>query len=280
MNKIAIVTDSTADLPNELVSQYGITVVPLKVIFNGSDTFFDGVDMQTEEFYRRLTEKGQTATTSQPSPAEFADCYGCLLPQYSIISIHISSVMSGTAQSARVARDMFPGSDIEVVDSKSCSMGLGLLVLEAARAAMMGKSKADIMDIIHKTIPKIRLFFSVDSLKYLKEGGRIGKAQALLGAILSIKPILYLNEGVVEPYEKVRGKARAIERLAQIIAEKAGGKRIKCCVLHGDAQEGAELVLKLLTPIVNCDKPIISKVGPVVGTHVGPGVVGAVFIPE
>lgn len=280
MKKIAIVTDSTADLPNDLVSQYGITVVPLKIIFNGDDTFLDGVDMQTEEFYQRLVENGQTATTSQPSPADFADCYKQLLPQNSIISIHISSVMSGTVQSARVAREMFPESDIEVVDSKSCSMGIGLVVLEAARAASMGKSKDDILDIIHKAIAKIKLFFIVDSMKHLKEGGRIGKAQALLGTILSIKPILYLNEGIVEPYEKIRGKTRAIERLAQIIADKAGGKRIKCSVLHGNAQEGMKQFLKKLTPIVNCDKPIISKVGPVVGTHVGPGVVGAVFITE
>ena len=280
MKPIAIVTDSTADLPHDLVSQYGITVVPLKVIFNGDETFLDGVDMQTEEFYQRLVLKGQTVATSQPSPAEFFDCYKRLLPQYSIISIHISSVMSGTVQSARVAREMFPGSDIEVIDSKSCSMGVGLLVLEAARAALLGRNKADILDIIHKTIPKIRLFFIVDSLKHLKEGGRIGKAQALLGTILSIKPILYLNEGIVEPYEKVRGRARAIERLAQIIADKAGGKRIKCCVLHGNAPEGVEMIRKILTPIVNCDKPIIAKVGPVVGTHVGPGVVGAVFITE
>lgn len=279
MKKIAIVTDSTADLPDDLADRYGITVVPLKVIFNGNETFFDGVDMKTEEFYERLA-KGQTTTTSQPSPAEFADCYQRLLPQHSIISIHISSVMSGTVQSARVARDMLPESDIEVIDSKSCSMGVGLLVLEAARAASMGKSKDDILDIIHKTIPKIRLFFIVDSMKHLKEGGRIGKAQALLGTILSIKPVLYLNEGVVEPYEKIRGKTRAIERLAQIIAEKTGDKKIKCSVLHGNAQEGMELLLRKLAPIVNCDQPIISKIGPVVGTHVGPGVIGAVYITE
>jgi len=283
MNKIAIVTDSTADIPKDLASQYGITVVPLKVIFNGEDTFLDGIDMQTEEFYQRLAENGQTATTSQPSPAEFADCYKQLLPHCSIISIHISSIMSGTVQSARIARDMFPESDIEVIDSKSCSMGVGLIVLEAARAASMGKTKNEILDIIKKIIPKIRLFFIVDSLKHLKEGGRIGKAQALLGTILNIKPILYLNEGIVEPYEKIRGKVRAIERLAQIIDDKTRDKKITCSLLHGNAQESMELLKnKLLSMVnsVNSEQLIIAKVGPVVGAHVGPGAVGAVFITE
>jgi DegV family protein with EDD domain len=278
MNRIAIVTDSTADIPKELASQYGITIVPLKVIINGKDTFLDGVNLQTEEFYQHL-EMGHTSTTSQPSPAEFADYYKRLLPD-SIISIHIASAMSGTVQSARVAREMFPDNDIVVIDSKSCSMGLGLLVLEAALAAAAGKSRDEVLDIIYSKMPKIRLFFFVDSLKHLKQGGRIGKAQALAGAILNIKPILYLNEGIVEPCEKIRGRTRAIERLAQIIAENAGGKRIRCSVLYGNEPELAEQFLRVFSPLVNCDKPIISKIGAVVGTHVGPNVLGAVFIAE
>ena len=278
MNRIAIVTDSTADLPRELVAQYGITVVPLKVIFNGKEVFYDGVDLLPEQFYSRMAEKGQMATTSQPSPAEFAAVYQQLLPEADIISVHISSHLSGTVQSAKLASQMFPEHRIFVIDSKSGSMGIGLIVLEAARAIAAGNSLEEVLNIIHSAISKCEVIFFVDSLKYLKQGGRIGKASALLGTMLSIKPILRLNDGIIEPYEKVRGRSKALERLAQVFLEKTAGKRVNYCLLHGDDQQGLETLLQRISPALPFDPPIFSRVGPVVGTHVGPGVVGITFI--
>lgn len=281
INRVRIVTDSTADLPKELAAKYEITVVPLKVIFNGEESFKDGVDIETEEFYRRQVERREISTTSQPTPAEFASAYSRLAAGGdSILSIHISSGLSGTYQSARLAEEMVPGADIRVIDSKVTSMGLGLIVLEAARAAAEGKSKEDILEIVNDRISKINVFFIVDTLEYLMRGGRIGKAQAFLGTILNIKPLLYLKDGLVQPYEKVRGKAKAIERLAQIVEEKVGKQKIKCSLVHGMDPAGVEQLRQKITSRLNCDEPVVSKLGAVVGTHVGPGVLGIVFIPE
>lgn len=281
MNQVRIVTDSTADLPKELIEKYGITVVPLKVIFNGGDPLRDGVDIETEQFYRRQVEKREVSKTSQPAPVEFATVYsGLASGGNSIISIHLSAALSGTFQSAWMAKEMTPGTDIEVIDSKSVSMGLGLIVLEAAHAAGEGKTKEDIVEIVKKIIPNIQVFFIVDTLEYLLRGGRIGKAQAFLGTILNIKPLLYLKDGVVTPYEKVRGKAKAIERLAQIVEEKVGKRKIKCSLVHGMDPEGLAQLHRKVISRLNCDEPVLSDLGAVVGTHVGPEVLGIVFTPE
>lgn len=281
MSEIRIVTDSTADLPKELVERYGITVVPLKVIFNEEEPLKDGVDIATEQFYHRQVEKKEYSRTSQPAPAEFYRVYsGIAASGANLISIHLSSTLSGTCQSARMAKEMLPDADIDVIDSKSASMGLGLLVLEAARAAAGGKTKKEILELIAKMIPETKLYFIIDTLEYLARGGRIGKAQALLGAILSIKPLLYLNDGVVEPVEKARGKSRAIERLAQIVEEKAGRQRVLCSIVHGLDEAGMKQLYHRLIPRLNCKEPVLSTLGAVIGTHVGPGALGVIFIPE
>ncbi|MDF9408778.1 MAG: DegV domain-containing protein [Pelotomaculum sp. PtaB.Bin013] len=278
MNKVHIVTDSTADLPLELVDEYGITVIPLKVIFSGYEPLLDGVDIDTVQFYRRLVENREMSATSQPTPAEFAAAYSKLSAEGGkIISIHLSSTLSGTCQSARMAKDMVPGVDIEVIDSKQASMGLGLVVLEAAAAARAGKSKAEILELINALLPKIQILFIVDSLDYLVRGGRIGKAQAFLGTILNIKPLLYLKEGIVNPYEKVRGKTRAIDRLVEIVEETAGKHKIKCSLVHGNDPAGVEQLRQKITAKLDCDEPVVTGLGAVIGTHVGPGVLGIIF---
>jgi len=237
------------------------------------------VDISTEQFYQRLVERRETATTSQPTPGEFVSVYTSLSAK-SIISIHLSSLMSGTCQSAQIAGEMVPGADIEVVDSESVSMGLGLIVLEAARAAAEGRTKGEILKIISDLKARMQVYFIVDSLEYLARGGRIGRATAFLGTILNIKPLLYLSEGQVQPYEKIRGKTKAIERLAQIVEEKAAGQKIKCSILHGMDPDGMEKFCQRIKARLPYAEPIISKVGAVVGTHAGPGVVGMVFAPE
>lgn len=280
MNEIRIVTDSTADLPKELIAKHRIVVVPLKVVFNDEEPLLDGVDIETEQFYRRQVEKKEYSRTSQPAPAEFYHVFsGITASGAGIISIHLSSALSGTCQSARMAREMLPGSDIDVIDARSASMGLGLIVLEAARAAASGKIKKEILDLIGKMISEAKLYFVVDTLEYLARGGRIGRAQALLGTILSIKPILHLNDGVVEPLEKVRGKSRAIERLAQLVEEKAGRQRVICSIVHGVDQAGLEQLYQRLIPRLNCGEPVLSTLGAVIGTHVGPRALGVIFIP-
>ncbi len=281
MKRVRIVTDSTADLPKDLVEKYDITVLPLKVIFNGEELFRDGVDIDTEQFYQRLIENKQSSTTSQPSPAEFASAYRELSAGgYPIISIHISSVLSGTCQSASMGKKMVEGADIEIIDSKLASMGLGLIVLEAARAASEGSTKNEILQIVHEMISKAEVFFIVDTLEYLMRGGRIGKAAAFLGTILNIKPILYLKDGMVHPYEKVRGKAKAIERLIQVAEEMVGNKKIRCSLVHGMAPEDMNQLLSKMKSRLNCGEPVVSTLGAVVGAHVGPGVLGIIFIPE
>lgn len=281
MQSVYIVTDSTADLPKNLVRESGINVVPLKVIFGSTAALRDGVDIETAEFYRRQIERKEFSTTSQPTPSEFAEVYKDLAVRGgSIISIHISSGMSGTVQSARMATRMVPEADIEVVDSRMTSMGLGLIALEAARAARAGKTKDEIMSIIRYMVDQTRVIFAVDTLEYLARGGRIGRAQAFLGALLKLRPILCLKDGLVHPFEKVRGKARAIDRVAQIAAGSMGGRPVYCSLVHGMDPAGMEQMRQKAVAMLNLtSEPVISELGAVVGTHTGPGVLGIICCP-
>jgi len=281
MSQVKIVTDSTADLPRELIEKYNITVVPLMVIFNNNEMFRDGVDIDNEEFYRRQVELKEHSRTSQPAPAEFLDIYRELSASgSSIISIHLSAALSGTCQSARMAAEMLPNADIVVIDSKLASMGLGMIALEAARAADEGRDKNEILRTIRQMISEGMLYFIVDTLEYLALGGRIGKARALLGNILSIKPVLYLKDGIIHPLEKVRGRARAIDRLAQIISRKVGQRRVRCTLIHGMDPAGMQQLHQKIMPLLNCPEPVCSTLGAVIGTHTGLGALGIGIFPE
>ncbi|KUK83693.1 MAG: DegV family protein [Pelotomaculum thermopropionicum] len=280
MNRIRIVTDSTADLPKEFITKYKITVIPLKIIFGEKEIFRDGIDITTEQLYKQM-EKNKIPGTSQPAPTEFVSAYQELAKDgSSIISIHISSAMSGTYQSAILAKEMVPDLDIEVIDSRQVSMALGLIVLKAAKAVSEGKTKPEILKIINHIIPEIQVYFIVDTLKYLKHGGRIGRAEAFLGTILNVKPILHIKDGLVQPYEKVRSKIRAIERLVQIYSDYTGSKKTACSMVHGMNPAAFNELVKKITPVLNCDEPIFSTLGSVVGTHVGPGIIGIIFAVE
>lgn len=281
MQKIFLVTDSTADLPKEIVNGLGITVVPLKVIFGSGEAYLDGVEIETAEFYRRQVGKNEYSSTSQPTPAEFAAVYRGLAAQGgSIISIHLSANLSGTVQSAHMAAAMLPEADIEVVDSRLASMAFGLIVMKAAQAAREGKTKEEIMSIVKFMIENAQVFFFVGTLEYLVRGGRIGKAQAFLGSILNIRPILYLKEGIVQPFEKVRGKARAIERLVQAMEEKFGKQPVLCSLVHSVDPEGLEqLRLKVKGKLNLATEPVLTELGAVIGTHTGHGVLGIICCP-
>ncbi|TYO97192.1 DegV family protein [Desulfallas thermosapovorans] len=280
MPKVRIVTDSTADLPRELVQQYGITVVPLKVFF-GSECFVDGVDLSAAEFFSRLAASRELPTTSQPSPTEFVEYYRPLIDEGAdIVSIHISAQMSGTLQSAQLARTMLNYDGLEVIDSRTVSVVLGMVVLAAARAAQAGRSRAEVVALVQDIIANHRVYFMVDTLEYLQRGGRIGKAQAFLGTILNVKPLCTIVDGVIHPYEKVRGRKKAINRLVQLMAEQCQDSGpLYCFMTHGNDPGGLKSLQDLVREKLNCPEMAYSQMGAVVGTHVGPGVVGLAVCP-
>lgn len=278
MSRIQIVTDSTADLPPALVSEYGIEIVPLKVLFE-QDVYRDGVDLSIDEFYKKL--EGQPSSTSQPSPAEFVSAYNPYAEQGdTIISIHISAALSGTYQSAVLAKSMMPKADIEVVDSKLTSIGLGLIVIAAARAAADGKNKEEILHLVNWLIDNTRVYFMVDTLDYLQRGGRIGRASAFVGTLLKIKPLLKLQDGLVAPHEKVRGRAKCLDRIADIAKEysdRHGG--LVYSWLHGNAPALGDNLRDKLVSRLGYEAEFSSRAGAVIGTHAGPSVVGTAFHP-
>lgn len=279
MSKVAIVTDSTADLAAETTLNLDITVVPLKVIL-GQEVYRDGVDIDPLTFYRRLAA-GETATTSQPSPGEFEAAYRRLLAERkSIVSIHISRDLSGTVNAAEAARALLPDADITVVDSRLVAAALGLVVQAAAQAAKEGETREGVLIAAKRIMQSIRVLFCVESLEHLRRGGRIGKAQALLGTILNINPILALKDGIIHPFERVRGRRVALRRLAEIAIHEAGNRPVVCQVLHGNNEEAADALTGLLTGLPPGSILDKGMVGPVVGAHAGPGVFGLAFHPR
>lgn len=277
MAKVRIVTDSTCDLPKELLEQYQISLVPLKIIF-GSEVYQDGIDLSAKDFYQRLPLVEKIPTTSQPSPGDFTSLYENMAKEgSSVISIHISGEVSGTVRSAELGGELVPGLDLHVVDSKTVSLGLGLIVLAAAKAAQEGKSKDQVLDLVNGLVSRCRLYFVLDTLEYLHKGGRIGRASSLMGSLLNIKPILTFQDGVVTPVDKVRGLNRAIERILAQVKEQAGNRKIMCGILHGNDFNGA---MKLHERVVNnydCAEILISEISPVIGTYAGPGAVGIAY---
>jgi len=282
MTHAVIVTDSTSDIPEELVSKYDIHVVPLRLMF-GEETFQDGVDISAEVFYKRLVQSEQLPTTSQASPADYMQVYENIMTQHPgspIISLHISSGLSGTYQSAVLAKSLMEDPpEITVVDSKSASYGFGLLVVHAARLAAEGQSVDEILSSVEQMRQQRKLYFLVDTLEYLQKGGRIGKAAAIIGNLLNIKPILSIDEeGIIYAVEKVRGRKKAIARMIERFQEDLGGiQNINVAVGHTADPASADPVLEELSRHYSLGEVVLTNVGPVVGTHVGPGTL-AVFI--
>jgi len=274
MAKVRIVTDSTADLPQELVDKYGITVVPLKVFF-GSVCFQDGIDLTKEEFFQRMAASKELPTTSQPTPAEFAEVYRPMIEEGAeVVSIHISSLMSGTVQSAQLAKTMLNYEGLDVIDSRAVSVMLGMVVLSAARAAQAGYSRAEVVALVHSIMANHKIYFMVDTLEYLQRGGRIGKAQAFLGTVLNVKPLCTIKEGVIYPQEKVRGRKKALGRMVQLLSDGFNNDPVFCFMTHGNDPEGFEYTKGLVRELLNCSEIIECQMGSVVGTHAGPGIQG------
>lgn len=284
MTKIRLVTDSTSDIPAGLREALGIETVPLKVHF-GSETFLDAVTIQADEFYERLSKAQTMPTTSQPSPVDFVNVYKRLLqedPEAQIISIHLSAAFSGTYQSAVLAKSLLEkgAANITTIDSKSATYGIGMLAVAAAEAAREGKTMEEIIELIERLRREMSVFFLVDRLEYLHKGGRIGKAAAVFGSLLNIKPILFIDEdGEVASVDKIRGQNRAMARIVELIKERYGDAPLQVTVAHAHATEHAAQLSALIERHVQVKSLSYTSIGPVIGTHVGGGTVGAIIVP-
>jgi DegV family protein with EDD domain len=278
VTRIAIVTDSGVNVPAEVQREYDIHIVPLKVTF-GDQTYRDGADITTSQFYEMLQEASQLPTTSQPSAGDFVEVYSRVSEEAdAIVSIHLSALLSGTVKSALTARQSVNHVPVEVIDSRSASLGLGFVVMAAARAARESGSLADVLAAAQNLIPKISVLFVVDTLKYLHMGGRIGGASALLGSALKIKPLLQLTEGEVNPLERVRSKCRATERMLEIMAQRLeaeeGDGLVHAAVAHADRADEALALREQVESRFEPAEFYLVELPPALGTHVGPGTLG------
>ena len=269
---VAIVTDSTADLPTSLTRTRSINVVPLTLNFEGR-SLLDGVEIRPSEFYRKLPNATTHPTTSQPSAGRFAETYAGLLANHSdVVSIHISQKLSGTYASAVQGAEMTDPKRVHVLDSELVSMSLGLITLAASEMVANGADAAAVVDGVTAMRDRVQTYFSVATLEFLRRGGRIGRASAMLGSVLQVKPVLCIRDGLVTPLERVRTFDRALNRVVELTRDVDRGKGLCVIVGHADAEDDAERVARELES--QCDTLMIQPLGPVVGAHAGPGVVG------
>ena len=273
---VRIVTDSTADLTPEQQRAAGITVVPLNVHF-GDEVFRDHVDLSTDEFFRRLKASPQLPRTSQPSVGAFEEAYRSLRQGGDeIVSVHLSSKVSGTYNSALMAAQSVGEGKIDVVDSLSTSMALGFIALEGAKLVRAGRDRQAVADCLRGLVPKARVICVVDTLTYLERGGRIGKARALLGSLLNVKPILQLKDGEVVPLGRARGRPQALNRLVELLER--DGKVRQLAIMHGAAQTDAEQLRERVASSYPGVDIQLTEIGAVLGTHTGPGVIGFTYL--
>lgn len=281
MRKVAIVTDSTAYLPKDLREQSAITVVP-QVLIWGDKTYEDGVDIQPNEFYQKLATAKVMPTTSQVSVPNMQKAFSGLLEQgYDALGIFLSAKLSGTMQSALQGRELLEKDreHVEIVDSNTTAMALGFQALTVARAAAQGASLSECKALAEKVRAHTGVYFVVDTLEFLHRGGRIGGAQRLLGTALNLKPLLTVQDGKVEAVERIRTKAKAIERLIEIIGEQTAGKSpVRVATLHANAESEAREILIRVSSLTRATESVFTSVSPVVGTHTGPGTVGIAYI--
>lgn len=276
---VRVVTDSTADLPSELVHELGIIVVPLNVHF-GTETYQDRITISEDDFYRRLLTGQVFPTTSQPSAGAFAEVYqsacggapGCS----GIVSVHVSAVLSGTMNSALLGRDMAGVScPMVAVDTQSVSMGEGLTVLAAARAAQAGASFDEVVAVAQKALARVQTRFTLDTLEYLHKGGRLGRAQFFLGSLLNLKPILKV-EGEIHPVERVRTRAKAQERLFEFV--QGIGQPEEGAVLYSTDRAEAQAFAQRVASHFPEGRLHLARLGPVLGTYAGPGLLGIALL--
>jgi len=280
MKGIKIVVDSCCDLPKAIQERFDIKVVPVNVHI-GKRSYEDGVEMSREDLYRKMKE-GIIPTTSQPSPGKFFEAYRELAKKAStILSIHITSKLSGTYQSAKLARSMLPEVDIRVVDSLSASMGAGFLALAAAKAAEAGKTVQEILAIIEGIKARMNVFATVATLKYLQLSGRVSRLQESFASLLDVKPILAIQDGLVEAVGRVRTRAKSLDRLLELTKEAVGeAEAISVAVAHAYVPEEAQRLRERIEAIFKCREIFTVEVTPALAALGGPGLIGVVSYPE
>jgi len=276
---VRIVTDSTADIPREQAEALEITVVPLTVFF-GNEAYLDGVDLDSETFYAKLQTSKDLPRTSQPSPAAFQEAYQQLIDEGAdaILSIHLSSKLSGTYQSACTGRDSLPKDvkkiPIEVIDSQNISVSMSQAIIQAAEEARQGLSLEEIKAHVLDKLSRTHILAVLDTLEFIRRGGRIGAASALLGTMLSFKPIISLKDGEVVPVERPRTRSKAYERVAQLTKEMGKIEQIIIAETNDEVGQQLAQALKVVYP----GKIPIHKLGAVLGTHTGPGAAAVAVI--
>jgi len=273
---VKIVTDSSADLSAQLAQELGITVVPLYVRF-GEEVYRERMDISEEEFYQRLLHGPIHPVTIQPNPQDFANVYQELSPAADgIVSIHISSKLSGTCNSALQAKEMIEkGCPIEVVDSQIITVGLGLICIAAAAVAKTGADLQQVVKEVKQTLPNVHLLALVDTLKYLLLGGRIGKAKALVGSLLNVKPLLTLEEGEVVPRGQARTRSKGIERLFDFVAKATNIQDL--AVAYSTTPDEAQALAERIGSIFTKGPVKIARLGTTLGVHMGPGALAVAF---
>jgi DegV family protein with EDD domain len=281
MTKVAIVTDSTAYLPDEHIQENSITVVPLQVIW-GEESFLDGVDITPQTFYERLRTSDLLPSTSQPSPAAFTQVYSKLLNDgYDILSLHISSGLSGTVASAFQARELLPDGNIEIIDTLSTTMTMGFQVLKAARAAKNGATLQECKALANTANEHSGVFFAVSTLEFLHRGGRIGGGAAFLGNMLNLKPVLGLEEGKIQAVERIRTMHKALDRLIELAENDMDmNGPIYLATISSNAEEDARKLLQRAIERLGEEKvkeSYYADISPVIGTHTGPGTIGLCY---
>ena len=279
MSKVTIVTDSTAYIPKDLCTRFGIQVVP-QVLIWGNETYADGVDIYPDEYYRRLSSAKIMPSTSQVSPQTFETVFQKLLNEdHEILAILVSEKLSGTIASAVQAKQNMPAAPIEIVDSYSVAMAMGFVALECAKAANQGASLNECKELAEQARLHTGVVFAVETLEFLHRGGRIGGAARLLGTALNLKPILVVRNGRVEAVERVRTRKKSVARLVEIIEEQTTGKKpVHLATLHANAHTEALELLEQAKNRIGGVEHILSEVSPVVGTHAGPGTLGLAYL--
>jgi DegV family protein with EDD domain len=277
---IKILTDSTANVPQAIIDQYGIEVIPTYVHF-GATTYLDGVDLTAAQFYEKLVAATELPTTSQISVTDFEKVYRKIHeahPDAEILSIHVSSALSGIIESARGAAAHFPDVKIALFDTHSLALGHGLMVNEAARMASEGKSLADIIARLEAMRDTTQLYWTMDTLEYLAKSGRIGRGARFLGTMLNMKPILTLKNGAVEAYERQRSRQRALASVRDLVSKSVKGKSdIYIGVFHAACEDDAKKLADELRAELNPKLLLVGDLGPSVGVYGGPGTLGVAW---
>jgi DegV family protein with EDD domain len=281
MANIAIVVDSTAALDSDYIERHKISVVPLYVKMD-DDTFKDGVDISAQEFYARLPSCRTLPTTSQPSAGDFQTVYAQLVEDGAegIISVHLSSGLSGTVNSALLAKEQMPDVPIEVVDTRSVSAGHQLVIEGGINSLAAGANMEQAVAGMKALVEAHRIVFTVETLEYLYKGGRIGGAAALVGSLLQFKPLLAIQEGRVEALERVRTRKRALARMVAVMGEWMGDQEVEALVMEAECPDVGAAVQEHLPRELNVKRARVCHLTPVIGTHGGPGTIGVCCVPS